>query len=78
MTGPLPARYRAAHIVRHRFSDAVRGAHADQATIFAGLVLGDTSAVTALTSREFRAARLARRRSRGYVTIVCGAGFRHG
>lgn len=74
--GPV---HRAAHIVRHRFAAAVREVlPADQATMLPALVLGDTSTVTALTSREFRAAGLTHLTavSGANVTIVCGgAGF---
>lgn len=62
--GPV---HRAAHIVRHRFAAAVREVlPADQATMLPALVLGDTSTVTALTSREFRAAGLT------HLTAVSG------
>lgn len=71
--GPV---HRAAHIVRHRFAAAVREVlPADQATMLPALVLGDTSTVTALTSREFRAAGLTHLTavSGANVTIVCAA-----
>ncbi len=55
--GTAGAVQRAAHIVRSRFSAAVRDAlPGEQAAMLPALVLGDTSAVTAETSRDFRAA----------------------
>ncbi len=71
--GPL---YRAAHAVRAGLAATARQVlPADQAAMLPGLVLGDTSAVTAVTSREFRAAGLTHLTavSGANVTIVCGA-----
>jgi competence protein ComEC len=71
--GPL---YRAAHAVRAGFAGTARQVlPADQAAMLPGLVLGDTSAVTTVTSREFRAAGLTHLTavSGANVTIVCGA-----
>lgn len=67
---------RAAHVIRSRFADAARTVlPGDQAAMLPALVLGDTSAVTAMTSREFRAAGLTHLTavSGANVTIVCGA-----
>jgi competence protein ComEC len=67
---------RAAHTVRSRFAAAVREAlPGDQAAMLPALVLGDTSAVTAETGREFRAAGMTHLTavSGANVTIVCGA-----
>jgi competence protein ComEC len=67
---------RAAHTVRTRFA-AVAGEvlPAEQARMLPALVLGDTSAVTATTSREFRDSNLMHLMavSGANVTIVCGA-----
>jgi competence protein ComEC len=78
--GPTPGRaglaYRAAHSVRSVFAAAARRVlPADQAAMLPGLVLGDISAVTTVTSREFRAAGLTHLTavSGANVTIVCGA-----
>ena len=71
--GPV---YRAAHAVRVGFAETARQVlPADQAAMLPGLVLGDTSTVTAVTSREFRAAGLTHLTavSGANVTIVCGA-----
>jgi competence protein ComEC len=71
--GPV---YRAAHAVRAAFAAAARQVlPADQAAMLPALVLGDTSAVTTVTSREFRAAGLTHLTavSGANVTIVCGA-----
>jgi competence protein ComEC len=68
--------YRAAHAVRAGFAATARQVlPADQAAMLPGLVLGDTSAVTSVTSREFRAAGLTHLTavSGANVTIVCGA-----
>ncbi len=74
--GTAGAVQRAAHAVRGRFAAAVRGTvPADQAAMLPALVLGDTSAVTAETSRDFRAAGMTHLTavSGANVTIVCGA-----
>jgi competence protein ComEC len=71
--GPV---HRAAYAVRGRFAAAARQVlPASQAAMLPALVLGDTSAVTAATGREFRAAGLAHLTavSGANVTIVCGA-----
>jgi competence protein ComEC len=75
MGGVAPV-YRAAHTVRARFAAAARRVlPADQAVMLPALVLGDMSAVTAVTSREFRVAGLTHLTavSGANVTIVCGA-----
>lgn len=67
---------RAARAVRQRFAAACRAAlPADQAAILPGLVLGDTAAVPAVTTAEFRTAGLTHLTavSGANVTIVCGA-----
>jgi competence protein ComEC len=67
---------RIAHDIRTRFADAARIAlPTDQAAMLPALVLGDTSAVSAPTTREFRAAGLTHLTavSGANVTIVCGA-----
>ncbi|WP_232070801.1 ComEC/Rec2 family competence protein [Mycobacterium lacus] len=67
---------RAAHAVRGRFAAAARGVlPADQAAMLPALVLGDTSAVTTETGREFRAAGMTHLTavSGANVTIVCAA-----
>ncbi|WP_084187773.1 ComEC/Rec2 family competence protein [Mycobacterium paraffinicum] len=67
---------RAAHTVRGRFAAAVRGTlPTEQAAMLPALVLGDTSAVTAETDRDFRAAGMTHLMavSGANVTIVCGA-----
>ena len=67
---------RAAHQVRRRFAAAVRDAlPVDQAALLPALVLGDTSVVSAQTSREFRAAGMTHLMavSGANVTIVCAA-----
>lgn len=67
---------RAAHAVRTRFVTlAGQALPGEQARMLPALVLGDTSAVTATTSREFRAANLMHLMavSGANVTIVCGA-----
>ena len=74
--GRAGAVQRAAHTVRSRFAAAVREVlPADQAAMLPALVLGDTSAVTAETGREFRAAGMTHLTavSGANVTIVCGA-----
>jgi competence protein ComEC len=67
---------RAAGSVRERFASAAREAlPADQAAVLPGLVLGDTAAVPAATTAEFRIAGLTHLTavSGANVTIVCGA-----
>ncbi len=71
--GPV---HRAAYAVRTAF--AATAGHvlsADQAAMLPALVLGDTSTVSAITSRDFRAAGLTHLTavSGANVTIVCGA-----
>lgn len=71
--GPV---YRAAHAVRASFAATARQVlPADQAAMLPALVLGDTSTVNVVTSREFRAAGLTHLTavSGANVTIVCGA-----
>lgn len=68
--------HRAAHAVRDRFAATARRVlPADQAAMLPALVLGDTSAVTAVTGAEFRAAGLTHLMavSGANVTIVCAA-----
>lgn len=70
--------HRAAHTVRTRFATtASQVLPGEQARMLPALVLGDTSAVTASTGREFRAAGLTHLMavSGANVTIVCGAVF---
>ena len=65
-----------AHTVRSRFAAAVREVlPGDQAAMLPALVLGDTSAVTAETGRQFRAAGMTHLMavSGANVTIVCAA-----
>jgi competence protein ComEC len=67
---------RAAHTIRGRFAAAVRDVlPAEQAAMLPALVLGDTSAVSTSTSRDFRAAGMTHLTavSGANVTIVCGA-----
>jgi competence protein ComEC len=74
--GRAGAVQRAAHTVRGRFVVAVRDVlPAEQAAMLPALVLGDTSAVAAETSREFRAAGMTHLTavSGANVTIVCAA-----
>ncbi len=74
--GTAGALQRAAHTVRSRFSAAVHDTlPAEQAAMLPALVLGDTSAVTAETSRQFRAAGMTHLMavSGANVTIVCAA-----
>ncbi len=74
--GAPGALQRAAHQVRRRFAAAVRDTlPAEQAAMLPALVLGDTSAVSAQTGREFRAAGLTHLTavSGANVTIVCAA-----
>jgi competence protein ComEC len=74
--GPAGPVHRAAHAVRAAFADAARRVlPADQAAMLPGLVLGDTSTVSATTSQEFRVAGLTHLTavSGANVTIVCGA-----
>ncbi|MBV9351200.1 MAG: ComEC/Rec2 family competence protein [Mycobacterium sp.] len=75
-TGRAGPVHRAAHAVRTRFAAAARKVlPAPQAAMLPALVLGDTSAVTIATSREFRAAGMTHLTavSGANVTIVCGA-----
>lgn len=68
--------HRAAYAVRNRFAATARRVlPADQAAMLPALVLGDTSAVTPVTSQEFRTAGLTHLTavSGANVTIVCGA-----
>lgn len=74
--GTAGAAQRAAQAVRSRFAAAVRDTlPADQAAMLPALVLGDTSAVTAETGRDFRAAGMTHLTavSGANVTIVCAA-----
>ncbi|HUE34525.1 MAG TPA: ComEC/Rec2 family competence protein [Mycobacterium sp.] len=74
--GQAGALQRAAHAVRRRFAAAARDAlSAEQAAMLPALVLGDTSAVSADTGREFRAAGMTHLTavSGANVTIVCAA-----
>ncbi len=74
--GTASAVQRAAHAVRSRFAAAARDTlPADQAAMLPALVLGDTSAVTAETSRDFRTAGMTHLMavSGANVTIVCAA-----
>ncbi len=74
--GRAGAVQRAAHTVRSRFAAAVREVlPGEQAAMLPALVLGDTSAVTAETGHEFRAAGMTHLTavSGANVTIVCGA-----
>ncbi|HZU48244.1 MAG TPA: ComEC/Rec2 family competence protein, partial [Mycobacterium sp.] len=68
--------HRAAHAIREKFAAVARDVlPAPQAAMLPALVLGDTSAVTAMTGQEFRAAGLTHLTavSGANVTIVCGA-----
>ncbi|OBG29810.1 ComEC/Rec2 family competence protein [Mycobacterium sp. 852002-51057_SCH5723018] len=74
--GSASAVQRAAHAVRGRFAAAARETlPADQAAMLPALVLGDTSAVTAGTGRDFRGAGMTHLTavSGANVTIVCAA-----
>lgn len=74
--GRAGAVQRAAHAVRSRFAAVVRDVlPAEQAAMLPALVLGDTSAVTTETSREFRTAGMTHLTavSGANVTIVCAA-----
>lgn len=74
--GEASAVQRAARAVRTRFSAAARDAlPAEQAAMLPALVLGDTAAVNAETTRDFRAAGMTHLTavSGANVTIVCGA-----
>ncbi|ORU95995.1 competence protein [Mycobacterium bohemicum] len=74
--GAASAVQRAAHRVRGRFAAAVRDAlPAEQAAMLPALVLGDTSAVSAQTRGDFRAAGMTHLTavSGANVTIVCAA-----
>jgi competence protein ComEC len=74
--GTAGAAQRAAHAVRSRFGAVVRDTlPPDQAAMLPALVLGDTSAVTAQTGRDFRAAGMTHLTavSGANVTIVCAA-----
>ena len=67
---------RVAHHIRAGFGDAARAAlPADQAAMLPALVLGDTSAVSAQTTAQFRISGLTHLTavSGANVTIVCGA-----
>lgn len=67
---------RTAHQVRARFAAAAeRVLPGEQARLLPALVLGDTSAISVVTGREFRAAGLTHLMavSGANVTIVCGA-----
>jgi competence protein ComEC len=68
--------HRVAHAVRAGFAATARQVlPADQAAMLPGLVLGDTSMVSPVTSQEFRTAGLTHLTavSGANVTIVCGA-----
>ncbi len=74
--GTASAVQRIAHSVRSRFAAAVRDVlPTGQAEMLPALVLGDTSAVTSETSRDFRAAGMTHLMavSGANVTIVCAA-----
>ncbi len=74
--GEAGAVQRAAHTFRSRFAATVKDVLPnDQAAMLPALVLGDTSAVTAETGREFRAAGMTHLTavSGANVTIVCAA-----
>ncbi len=74
--GRAGALQRAAHVVRGRFAATAREVlPAAQAAMLPALVLGDTSAVTADTGREFRSAGMTHLMavSGANVTIVCAA-----
>jgi competence protein ComEC len=74
--GTASAVQQTAHSVRSRFAAAVRDIlPAEQAAMLPALVLGDTSAVTSETSRDFRAAGMTHLMavSGANVTIVCAA-----
>ena len=74
--GTAPLVQRAAQALRERFASACRAVlPADQAAILPGLVLGDTSAVPAATTAEFRTVGLTHLTavSGANVSIVCGA-----
>jgi competence protein ComEC len=74
--GRAGAVQRAAHTVRSRFATTVRDVlPAEQAAMLPALVLGDTSAVTTETGREFRAAGMTHLTavSGANITIVCAA-----
>ncbi|OBI15935.1 competence protein [Mycobacterium sp. E2327] len=74
--GTAGAVQRAAEAVRGRFAATARETlMADQAAMLPALVLGDTSAVTGQTSRDFRTAGMTHLTavSGANVTIVCGA-----
>ncbi|TAM64261.1 ComEC/Rec2 family competence protein [Mycobacterium sp.] len=74
--GAAGAVQRAAHVVRSRFSAAVRDTlPGEQGALLPALVLGDTSAVPGETGRDFRAAGMTHLMavSGANVTIVCAA-----
>ncbi|MBW0011651.1 ComEC/Rec2 family competence protein [Mycobacterium sp.] len=74
--GTAGAVQRAAHLVRRSFVDAIRDTlPGDEAAMLPAMVLGDTSAVSAATSRDFRAAGMTHLTavSGANVTIVCAA-----
>jgi competence protein ComEC len=76
MLGQAAPINRAAQRVRAAFGDAARSAlPADQAAMLPALVLGDTSAMTATTTEQFRTSGLTHLTavSGANVTIVCGA-----
>lgn len=73
--GRAPPIQRAAQAIRDRFGAAARAVlPADQAALLPGLVLGDTSAIPAATTEDFRTAGLTHLTavSGANVTIVCG------
>jgi competence protein ComEC len=74
--GPVGLVHRAAHTVRTRFAaTAGQVLPGEQARMLPALVLGDTSAITPATGREFKASGLTHLMavSGANVTIVCGA-----
>lgn len=74
--GQASAVQKVAAQIRSRFAEAARAVlPADQAAMLPALVLGDTSAVTATTTAQFRTAGLTHLTavSGANVTIVCGA-----
>ncbi len=76
VSGEAAPIHQAAHRLRARFAEAARlSLPADQAAMLPALVLGDTSAVSAQSSAEFRDSGLAHLTavSGANVTIVCGA-----
>lgn len=76
VSGEAAPIHQAAHRLRARFADAARLAlPTDQAAMLPALVLGDTSAVPALVTAQFRESGLTHLTavSGANVTIVCGA-----